>query len=139
MTYRQKLTPFTITKIRQPGRHTDGEGLALVVATDGSKRWVLRYRAPCNGRVRDMGLGPLRTVDLFAAREKAKTARALVTRGVDPLDARAAEPTFAPTLASVRDDFIKALAPTWRNPKSEAQWRASLATYCGPVMAMDAA
>ena len=72
-------------------------------------------------------------------REKAKTARALVTRGVDPLDARAAEPTVAPTLASVRDDFIKALAPTWRNPKSEAQWRASLATYCGPVMAMDAA
>ena len=139
MTYRQKLTPFTITKIRQPGRHTDGEGLALVVATDGSKRWVLRYRAPCNGRVRDMGLGPLRTVDLFAAREKAKAARALVARGVDPLDARAAEPTFAPTLASVRDDFIKALAPTWRNPKSEAQWRASLATYCGPLMVRDAA
>ena len=139
MTYRQKLTPFTITKIRQPGRHTDGEGLALIVAKDGSKRWVLRYRAPADGRVRDMGLGPLRTVDLFAAREKAKTARALVTRGVDPLDARAAEPTFAPTLASVRDDFIKALAPTWRNPKSEAQWRASLATYCGPLMVMDAA
>jgi len=112
MTYRQKLTPFTITKIRQPGRHTDGEGLALVVATDGSKRWVLRYRAPADGRVRDMGLGPLRTVDLFAAREQAKTGRALVTRGVDPLDARAAEPTFAPTLASVLDDFIKALAPT---------------------------
>ena len=139
MTYRQKLTPFMITKIRQPGRHTDGEGLALVVANDGSKRWVLRYRAPADRRVRDMGLGPLRTVDLFAAREQAKTARALVTRGVDPLDARAAEPTFAPTLASVMDDFIKALAPTWRNPKSEAQWRASLATYCGPLMVRDAA
>src|SRR4051812_24063028 len=98
MTYRQKLTAFTISKIHKPGRHTDGEGLALVVAKDGSKRWVLRYRGPGNGRVRDMGLGPLRTIDLFAAREQAKAARALVAGGVDPLDARAAEPAFAPTL-----------------------------------------
>ena len=88
MTLRAKLTPYAISKIRKPGRHTDGEGLALLVAKDGSRRWVLRYRAPTDGRVRDMGLGPLRTVDLFAAREKAEAARRLVARGIDPLENR---------------------------------------------------
>ena len=129
MTLRAKLTPYAISKIRKPGRHTDGEGLALLVAKDGSRRWVLRYRAPTDGRVRDMGLGPLRTVDLFAAREKAEAARRLVARGIDPLENRA-DAIKATTVAAVLDDLVRTVSPTWRGKSSEAQWRGSLAKHC---------
>ena len=110
MTHKQKLTPYTISRIRKPGRHTDGEGLALLVAKDGSRRWVLRYRAPADRRVRDMGLGPLRTVDLFAAREKADAARRLIARGIDPLEVQDGA-IAATTVAAVLDDLVRTVSP----------------------------
>ena len=39
----------------KPGRHTDGQGLMLLVKPSGARTWVLRYQI--KGRRRDMGLG----------------------------------------------------------------------------------
>ena len=39
----------------KPGRHSDGEGLYLLVQPTGTKSWVLRVQH--NGRRRDFGLG----------------------------------------------------------------------------------
>ena len=124
MTHKQRLTPYTVSRIRKPGRHTDGEGLALLVAGDGSRRWVFRYRSPSDRRVRDMGLGPLRIVDLFAA-EKADAARRLIARGIDPLEAQDGA-LAANTVAAVLDDLLRTVSPTWRGKSSEAQWRGSI-------------
>ena len=39
----------------KPGRHSDGDGLHLVVSETGRKKWVLRYQV--DGVRRDEGLG----------------------------------------------------------------------------------
>ena len=45
------------------GRHGDGDGLHLVVATSGRRKWVLRYQM--QGVRRDMGLGSLSQMSAF--------------------------------------------------------------------------
>ena len=109
-----------------------------VIAKDGSKRWVLRYRAPADSRVRDMGLGPLRTVDLFAAREKADAARRLIARGIDPLEVQDGA-IAATTVAAVLDDLVRSVSPTWRGKSSETQWRGSIAKHCAGLLDLDVA
>ncbi|MGA8603053.1 MAG: Arm DNA-binding domain-containing protein, partial [Beijerinckiaceae bacterium] len=48
------LTDRTV-RAAKPGRHGDGDGLFLVVADTGRRKWVLRYQMA--GQRRDMGLG----------------------------------------------------------------------------------
>src|SRR5271165_6585034 len=81
------------------GRHSDGDGLHLVVGETGRKKWVLRYQV--NGVRRDKGLGSYPAVGLKEARAKATADRALIAKGLDPIEeqraARKAEkplPTF---------------------------------------------
>ena len=51
------LTDRTV-RTAKTGRHGDGDGLFLVVAKTGRRKWVLRYQMA--GQRRDMGLGPFR-------------------------------------------------------------------------------
>ena len=69
------------------GRHSDGDGLLLVVKETGRKTWVLRYQV--NGVRRDKGLGSYPEVSLKEARSKAGADRALIAKGLDPIDHRA--------------------------------------------------
>jgi integrase len=74
-----------------PGRHCDGGGLYLQVTKtkDGegvNRSWLFRYRV--NGKLRDMGLGPLSTITLSEARERARTMRMKRLDGTDPIDER---------------------------------------------------
>jgi hypothetical protein len=74
-------------------RLLDGAGLYLqaTVSKDGVNRnWIFRYER--DGERHDMGLGPLHSVGLAAARRKVKELRErLVLDGIDPLAARLAE------------------------------------------------
>src|SRR5687768_15522907 len=66
----------------------DGGGLWLI--TKGKRRyWILDYRL--GGKRREMGLGPLHTVGLAEARQRAERARELIRRGIDPIENRAVE------------------------------------------------
>ena len=68
------------------GRHSDGDGLHLVVSETGRKKWVLRYQV--GGVRRDKGLGPYPDVGLKDARSRAAADRALIIKGVDPIEER---------------------------------------------------
>jgi Arm DNA-binding domain len=57
----------------RPGRHSDGDGLHLVVSETGRKKWVLRYQVA--GVRRDKGLGAYPSVGLRDARDRAIEAR----------------------------------------------------------------
>jgi hypothetical protein len=46
----------------KPGRHSDGDGLHLVVSETGRKKWVLRYQV--SGIRRDKGLGAYPAIGL---------------------------------------------------------------------------
>lgn len=60
------------------GKLHDGGGLYLSCHRDGSKSWVFRYGA--QGK-RHCGLGPLHTITLMEARERARKCRQLLLDG----------------------------------------------------------
>src|SRR5882762_4150093 len=88
-----KLAAVTLPKLSKPGLYGDGGGLCLQVTASGAKTWI--YRFMLNGRAREMGLGPLHTISLAEAREKARECRKLRLDGVDPIEYRRAKRTAA--------------------------------------------
>jgi Arm DNA-binding domain len=57
----------------KPGKYSDGGNLYLIVAPNGSRKWVLRFT--WRGRAKEMGLGSATAVSLADARERAASAR----------------------------------------------------------------
>jgi integrase len=83
-----------------------------------------------------MGLGPLHTVSLKEARERARCARQQILDGVDPLDARKAQ-RAAQALQAARSltfedaaqQYFNTHEKKWRNAKHRAQFLSSLRAY----------
>jgi integrase len=134
-----KLTPARVKTASAPGLYGDGGGLYLNVGPTGGKSWLFRFML--NGKAREMGLGPLHTIGLAEARERATAARKLRLDGIDPLDAkkaekarRAAEIAAAVTFKQAAENYIKAHRAAWRNAKHAWQWTATLDTHVYPVI-----
>lgn len=70
------------------GMHSDGCGLYLRVR-DSSRNWFYRYKK--DGKLKDLGLGPLSVVPLAKARELATSYRQAWHEGEDPLEKRKKE------------------------------------------------
>jgi integrase len=129
----------------QPGLYSDGAGLALQVSTFETKAWV--YRFMMAGRARKMGLGPVsvrsgdKLITLAEARSMATDARNLVSRGIDPIEeraarkaAQAAEKAKAMTFRECAEGYITAHESSWKSDKHAAQWSATLETYAYPLI-----
>jgi integrase len=119
---------------RQPGRYHDGFGLYLVVVNAHNASWQLRYYRA--GRERWLGLGPLHTVGLAAARERARAARLQLLDGIDPVQARhtqraqaKAAAAKAVTFESAAEKYFKQHSPKWTNSKHAGQFLSSLRRY----------
>jgi integrase len=137
------LSPLFV-KNAPVGFHCDGGGLYLSVRPmkdgDGvSRSWIFRYRRL--GRLRDLGLGPMITVGLAAARERARAARQKLLDGVDPIEERqtariaaAVTAARAMTFEQCAEGFIEANKSGWKNEKHAGQWRATLLNYVYPVI-----
>ena len=76
----KRLTARTVETIKKPGLHADGAGLYLHVSKNGARSWIFRWKR--DGRLRDMGLGPLNTISLAEARDKALGCRKLKLDGL---------------------------------------------------------
>lgn len=129
-----KLSARRVASAIQPGRYGDGGGLYLVVAPDGSRKWVFRF--VWNGNQRDMGLGALRDVSLAEARSAAAVARDHVRCGRDPILERARARVAAsgvPTFGEMADQLIASIEAGFRNEKHRYQWRQTLAEYAKPL------
>jgi len=70
----------------------DGNGLYLFVASNGSKRWRIRYYFQGKRKMLSLGLFP--EVGLREARDKAVELRRLVANGLDPSDERKKQKSF---------------------------------------------
>jgi integrase len=119
----------------------DGGNLYLQ-ATRGNKghirrSWVFKFQLA--GLRREMGLGPLHTINLATARDKARKLRELLLDGIDPLQEK----------KRARQELIKARAKTitfeevarayfdlhqagWKNAQHRQQWLSSLERYAFP-------
>jgi integrase len=132
-----KLTAIRIQQAKRRGLYGDGGGLFLQVSPTGTKSWVFRFKEASKLRV--MGLGPLHTVGLADAREKARDCRRLRLEGKDPIEerklGRAAarlDAAKAITFRECAEGYIAAHKAAWRNAKHAYQWPATLATYVYP-------
>jgi integrase len=97
----------------------DGRGLYLLVESNGSKLWRLKYRFA--EKERKLSLGAYPEVPLALARERQMEARRLIDRDVDPLEQKKQEKR-ATRLASVNS--FEAVGREWYS-KFSATWAAS--------------
>ena len=130
-----RLTDRSVKSVLE-GRHGDGDGLHLVVAKSGRRKWVLRYQI--NGARRDMGLGSYPSVGLSEARIAAADARKLMAQGVDPLQTRRTARKAGkriPTFQEIAELVIADAQSKSSNAKVRYQWERHLGrVYCGPLL-----
>jgi integrase len=88
-----------------------------------------------------MGLGPLHSVGLSQARDKATEQRSAILSGLDPIEARegenrkrALEAAKANTFSQCAASYIESHRAGWRNEKHADQWENTIKTYCEPVI-----
>jgi integrase len=136
-----RLSAKEVISKKTPGLFCDGGGLYLQVTASGSKTWIFRYRSPVTQKLRDMGLGPIHSVHLPEARERAAAQRTALQRGLDPIQERddeiqrkALEFSKSQTFRQCATAYIDSHKTGWRNQKHTEQWTCSLETYAGPVI-----
>lgn len=130
----------------KPGRHSDGNGLSLLVKPSGSRSWVLRVQH--RGRRRDYGLGaaviepinfeiPLekrKSLTLAQAREKARIWRELAKAGFNPAAIWRTKDETTPSFREVAEEYHSQVSKGWRNGKHGDQWLATLKAYAFPLV-----
>lgn len=134
-----KLTPLSVKNITKPGLYADGLNLYLQVSIFGTKSWIFRFMR--DGDARKMGLGPVHTVPIADARQRAAKARRALLDGIDPIDARETvrnagkvAAAKAITFRQCAEKFIAGNEAGWKNEKHREQWSNTLATYAFPVI-----
>jgi len=112
----RKLTDLEIRAAKPGETKQDGNGLMLIVDTNGNKRWVLRYTRS-DGRRNMIGLGSYIEVSTTNVRVEAAEIRERLRQGVDPVDFRKAKKLEQKTV--IRGTF-KAISEEWHAYKSQA-------------------
>lgn len=150
---RNLLRPMQV-QAAADGDHADGDGLFLRVSK-GRASFLFRFTSPA-GRRREMGLGLAARnslteagKSLATARDAADESRALLRRGLDPLEerariraaAQASEHTSKAaakaerlTLARAARDYHARIIEPSRSDKHGAQWIASLESNVPPAI-----
>src|SRR5262249_26021187 len=100
-----RLSALQVQRLRKVGKYHDGGGLYLIVHPNGSRSWAFRYGP--NGKYW-IGIGPLHTVGLAEARERAKALRLQILDGIDPLAAKRGEREMARLAAAKSMSFADA-------------------------------
>jgi integrase len=134
-----RLSTLKVSGLKGKGMYADGGGLYLRIGESGTKGWIFRFGE--NGKLHDMGLGPLHTISLAEARELATECRKLRLKGIDPiahrrasLAARKASAAKAMTFRQCAESYMASHEDAWRNAIHRNQWRRSLATYVYPAL-----
>ncbi|CAI1783326.1 tyrosine-type recombinase/integrase [Serratia ficaria] len=111
------LTDIQIRRSKPQGKPytlNDGQGLSLLINTDGSKGWRFRYRYAGKAKLMSFGTYPL--ITLAEAREKRGEARKQVANGIDPVAEKKAQ-KLAQKL-SVENSF-EAISREWHTNKAD--------------------
>ena len=83
---KRKLTAIAVEKANKAEKLSDGGGMYLLVAPNGSKLW--RYNFRLNGKQDTFTMGSYPEVSLAEAREQHQAARKLVKQGTNPKHAK---------------------------------------------------
>ena len=124
-----KLTTRKVASLQDPGRHSDGKGLYLLVKKTGRKSWVYMWNK--DRRRREMGLGGFPDVSLARARERAQNAREMIAEDKDPLEEK--KKTVIVSFGEAADHLVETLKADWTNEKHRQQWIRTVTHYCKPI------
>lgn len=116
--------PLTDTAVRaakprdKPYKLSDGDGMHLLVRTNGARLWQLEYRRPITKKRNTIGPGAYPDVPLAAAREWRAEQRRLLAAGIDPGERRkavkrAGEERAANSFEAVAREWLAIKAPEW--------------------------
>ena len=119
------------------GKYHDGNGLYISIYSPGRGKWSFRYTI--NKKSREMGLGSFPDVSLFEARHHALGNKQLLGKKIDPIDeknrAQILRQQQNKKFSDIADIYISTKKKDeWTNPKSEQQWRNTIATYASPIL-----
>jgi integrase len=116
------LTDIQVRKAKPKDKDyklTDGEGLYLLIAATGGKRWRYKYRF--DGKEKLLALGTYPDVTLQEARTKLREARSMIAKGYDPgAERRALKEAMAKQIRDDENSFEK-IACEWHD-KFSGQW-----------------
>jgi len=134
------LTAKRVTRAaKTPGRYHDGHGLYLQVINANNVSWQLRYER--NGRERWLGLGPLHTVGLKEARDRARAARLQLLDGIDPIEQKrqkrqeAKDATAkAISFKAAAQRYFEQHSKDWTNRRHRDQFLSSLEQHAFPII-----
>ena len=104
----------------------DGQGLYLLVGTDGSKFWRFNYTRPVNKKSNTLAFGTYPETSLAEARQHREDARKLVTLGIDPSDAKKTEARKAKMAA---ENTFESVALEWLSKQKYAPATLDKAMY----------
>jgi integrase len=138
------LSAAKVTRAR-PGRYGDGGGLYLLIRDNGTRFWIFRYTRAA--KMRELGLGPVHTVSLKEARERARNLRQQLLDGIDPIEQKRAQRTEqalaaarALTFAEAAQRYFDQNEAKWRSRKHATEFIQSLRAYAFPIIgSMDVA
>ncbi|MDE9453992.1 tyrosine-type recombinase/integrase [Xenorhabdus bovienii] len=119
-----KLTDLAIKRAKPKEKAytlADGNGLSLLIDTNGSKGW--RYRYQFAGKTKMISLGTYPVITLTEARTKRDEARKLVANGINPSEVRKAEKISA---ANLIENTFKNITCEWYEKRKD-RWAASYA------------
>lgn len=116
------MAKLTATKVRAlikngcPGRHSDGNGLYLMMPKRGEPYWMLRYTL--TGKRRELTLGKCVELSLAEARERSVEAQKDIRCGVDPIEERKREEQITlRTVSDLFDDWYQDLEKRLKHPR----------------------
>jgi integrase len=134
-----RLKAVEIKGLKAEGLYADGGGLYLRCTSSGSQSWIYRYRA--DGKLRDMGLGPVSSVPLAKARQLAAECTRQRRSGIDPIQDRHAQRAAAKraeargaTFKTCAEELIASRESGWSNAQHHQQWIHSLRDYVYPLI-----
>jgi integrase len=141
-----ELSALEVRNLEHPGGKGNAlvavggvNGLYLQLTPGGGRSWVLRVTV--GEKRKDIGLGSFPTVTLAQARDKAREARGMIERGIDPVAERKAAKAALVAAAGRGLTFDKATAhylaaklDAFKNAKHRQQWQNTLSQYASPVL-----
>ncbi len=118
------------------GRYSLGGGLMLLVRSESSRQWVVRYRFA--GTRKDLSIGGASRVSISAAKARAAKIMAMVTDGIDPMSLKHDEADSKENI-TFKDFYPGAIATIkdvkrWKNSKHAEQWTSTIETYAVPIL-----
>jgi len=104
-------------------KESDGKGLYLLVHSNGSKYWKLKYRI--NGKEKTLSIGVYPEVTLGEAREEMLDAKKQISKGIDPSEQKQLQKLMAETSSA---ESFEAIAREWHEVK-KGEWTERHASY----------